>query len=295
MAFDFTNNPDFFQKFYQRTFLQYLISQNVTFNYGQKSTIPLNSGKTIVWTRMTPLAVSTTPITNVDSPESAAMSDNQVEATLEEYGKPIDLKEFASLTAFSDPIDKATMLLNDHALKTLEMVNLSVLGAGTQIVYAGSVANEEALDGTKTPSKDNVRSIWAALAGKSVPTFTDGNYICLIHPDKILDIFTTDDLLKMLAGKPSVIEMGYSGVFSNVKFIITPNAPKTVNATSGKTVYKTIFFGPDAYGTVDLNGKSYELGFSNVDKMQRTKTVYWKGKHACARLDDDRIIVLKSN
>lgn len=294
MAFDFSNT-DFFQKFYNRVFLQYLISKNVTFDFGQKTSLALNSGKTVVWTRMTPLPVSTTPITNIETPESASMDSNQVEGTLEEYGKPIDLKELATLTAFSDPVDKAVMLLNDHALKTLEAVNFSVIGAGTQIVYAGDVANEELLDGTKKPSKENVRTIWSILSGKSVPTFMDGNYVCLIHPDKILDIFTSEDLMKMLAGKPAVIEMGYSGVFSNVKFIITPDAPKTVNATSGKTVYKTIFIGTDAYGTVDLNGKTYEIGFSNMDKMQRVKTVYWKGRHACVRLDEDRIVVLKSN
>ncbi len=295
MPFDFTNNPDLFPAYYEKVFLTYLRENVVTMAYGQKGTIGLNNGRVINWLRMSPLAVATTPITGLPTPSGVTPSNDKVTATLEEYGNLLDLDEFATLTSYYPVLREFADLLGENAVQTLEAINFAKLKAGTKVMYAGSVANQEALDGTKLISKSDIRALYARLRTLKVPTFSDGTYKCFIHPDKILNLFTDAELIQLAAAKPEAVEKGYIGTFCNVTFIETANAPIVTNATTEKNVYQTIVVGQNAYGVVDLNGKQFSLGFTRTDKMDRVQTQYWKGYYACERLEEDRVLRFESN
>lgn len=295
-AIDASTNPEFFPTYYQRLFLTTGAQHFVTDMYGQDIEIPANSGKKASWKKITIPAVEDVDLSNQPTPDPIGIGSDDVEATLTERGKVWSLDEMSELTSFWPLAAKTAEVAGIHAQRTLEFLNLKGLLTSTNVTYAKEVANRDALDGTKLLDKDFLLAKWALLDDAGVMPVEDGNYICFINPTKFLNIFSSDDLIRLAASDPSILKNGYAKVFGGIKFITSNNsALKTTNA-GGKTVYRSLIFGANAYGKVALNGrKGAKLTITNTDRMGRVKNIGWLGYHALAILDEDAVMVVESN
>jgi len=290
-----TTNPELFPQYYERKLLAYVKENLVSLNYGQKFSLPKNSGRTAVFTAFEPLPVSTTPITFQPTPTSgASISTRQVSVNVEEYGNYIDLDDFTDITSFVPLLDNAVDLLAYNAQQTLDKVAMNELTAGTNVLYAGGVANRDALDGTKTLTKAEIRKAVNLLERENIPKFSDGYYVCIIHPDKLLDLFTDSELITLAMASKDYLEKGVVGTFAGVKFISTTALPIVKNSTN-IDVYLTLVLGQNAYGIVDIDGNTLQTTFTNLDKLGRVKTVGWRAFFACKRLYEPAIVRIESN
>ena len=289
-----STNPELFPAYYNRKLLSFLQANLVVAQDAQPSSIPAGAGVSMQWLRMALLAVDTTPITGLPSPEGEDISNDNVNATCQEYGKSIDFYDYADLTSFYPLADANTMRLSINARQTLERIVFETIASGSNVYYAGGVADRDALDGTKYASKSDVRKLAAILESLNVPYFADGTYHCPIHPDMVLSLFTDDDLMKMAMAFPEAIKKGFIGQFANVSFFKTTNVPTVLNS-SNKVCYQSVVYGADAFGTPDIDGKSVSMRTTNVDRMGRVKTMSWVGYFAAKRLEEARIVRFETN
>ena len=288
-------NPEVFPTYYERKLLAYVKENLVSLNYGQKFSLPKNSGRTAVFTAFEPLPVNTTPITFQPTPaQGASISTRQVSVNVEEYGNYIDLDDFTDITSFVPILDNAIDLLAYNAQQTIEHVAIKELTNGTNVIYAHKVADRNALDGTKNLSKEDIRRAVNLLERANIPKFSDGYYVCFIHPDKLLDLFTDSELIALASVSKDYLEKGIVGTFAGVKFISTTALPIVKNATN-KDVYSTLVIGQSAYGIVDVDGNTLQTTFTNLDKLGRVKTVGWRAFFACKRLYEPAIVRIESN
>jgi len=291
-------NPELFPLYYEKKALEYVKANLVGLRYGQKFRLPSHSGRTAVFTRFEPLPVNTTPWTDQPTPQTgASMSTQQVQVPLQEYGNYIDLDEFTDITSFVPLVDHATDLLSYNAQQTLDTIVMKELTSGTNVLYAGGVSQRADLTGNQKITKTEIRKAVNLLRRQNIPPFPDGYYVCLIHPDKTLDLFTDQELIQLSYTKKEAVEQGFIGEFAGVKFITTTQLPVVPNgnANSPADVYLTVVFGQNAYGIVDLDGTSFRMVYTNTDKMGRVKTIGWKAYFAVKRLYEPAIVRIESN
>ena len=294
-----STNPELFPLYYEKKALEYVKANLVATKYGQLFRMPRNAGKTAVFTRFDPLPVNTTPLTNQPTPaEGASIATRQVQATIEEYGNYIDLDTFTDITSFVPLVDQATDLLAYNAQQTLDAVAMEELLGGTNVLYAGGATARDELTGDKPLTKAEIREAVRRLKRKNIPTFEDGYYVCLIHPDKLTELFTDQELISLAITKTDAFETGVVGVFAGVKFVETTQLPiLEVTDSNGKThpVYQTLIFGKNAYGVVQIDGNTFQMVYTNTDKLGRVKTIGWTAYFAAKRLMEDAIVRVESN
>lgn len=294
-----STNPELFPLYYEKKALEYVKANLVATKYGQLFRMPRNAGRTAVFTRFDPLPVNTTPLTNQPTPaEGASIATRQVQATIEEYGNYIDLDTFTDITSFVPLVDQATDLLAYNAQQTLDAVAMKELLGGTNVLYAGGATARDELIGDKPLTKTEIREAVRRLKRKNIPTFEDGYYVCLIHPDKLTELFTDQELISLAFTKKEAFETGVVGVFAGVKFVETTQLPiLEITDADGKThpVYQTLIFGKNAYGVVQIDGNTFQLVYTNTDKLGRVKTIGWTAYFAAKRLMEDAIVRIESN
>jgi len=293
-------NPELFPKFYDAKLLAYLKENLVTRRFAQRRSLPRNSGREIIFTRFEPLPPNTTPITFQPTPsEGKAFNTSQISVTVEEYGDYIELDEFTEITSFVPLLSEAVDQLAYQAQRTLDYLTMKEITSGTNVMYPNGKTAATDLTSDDKITKDLVRNAVAILKRNLIPPFPDGYYRCLIHPDKINDLFTVDDLINLqianAQGRPA--ESGVVAQFAGVKFVETTVAPtETVTNSNNQqiTVYKTVIFGQNAYGVVDVDGNSVQMVYTNLDRLQRVKTVGWKAYFAAKRLYEPAIVRLET-
>jgi N4-gp56 family major capsid protein len=291
-------NPELFPQYYERKLLAYVKQNLPVLDYGQKFSLPLNSGKTAIFTRFSPLPLAKTPITYQPTPATGAnLSTQQVSVSLDEYGNYIELDDFTNITSFTPLMDIAINRLSYNAKQSLHSIAMDELTAGTNVIYAGGVSSRDKLDGTKPLTKTEIRKAATLLKRNDIPPFADGYYVCFIHPDKVNDLFTDQDLIMLSMTKRDPIAQGYIGEFAGVRFIETTAMPIVPNGNSNSpaNVYQTLVVGSDAYGVVDLDGNTLQTTYANLDKLGRVKTVGWRAYFATKRLYEPAIVRIESN
>lgn len=285
-----TSNPELFPLYYERKLLSYVKENLLGLKFGQKFTMPMNSGRTAVFTRFQPLPPVTEPITNLPTPQQGAnISSQQIQATIQEYGNYIDLDEFTDVTSFTPVMDAAIDLLSYNAQQSLDRIVISELLTGTNVIYASGANSRAELTGNKTLTKTDIRKAVAQLMRNNIPTFPDGYYVCLIHPDKAINLFSDTELIQLASAKNQAFEKGLIGEFAGVKFYTTTALAPT------EGIYETLVIGQNAYGLVDVDSKTLQVVYTNLDKLGRIKTVGWKAYFAAKRLYDPAIVRIESN
>jgi len=289
-------NPELFPIYYERKLLQYVKENLVALKFGQKFSLPKNSGRQAVFTRFQPLPPVTNPITFQPTPPTgASMSAQQVTVQIEEYGNYIDLDEFTDITSFVPLVDAATDLLAYNAQQSLDRIAMKELTSGTNVIYAGGATRRSELI-NKPLTKTEIRRAVALLQRNNIPPFPDGYYACLIHPDKLLNLFTDQELIQLSIVKREATEKGYIGEFAGVKFYTTTTLPIVSNGgTIPQDVYITLILGQNAYGIVDIDSTTMQMVYTNVDKLGRVKTIGWKAYFAVKRLYEPAIVRIESN
>jgi hypothetical protein len=181
-------------------------------------------------------------------------------------------------------------LLAYNAKQSLHAVAMDELTAGTNVIYAGGATSRSGLIGTMKLTKAEIRQAATLLKRNDIPPFADGYYVCFIHPDKVNDLFTDQELIMLSMSRKEPIAQGYIGELAGVRFIETTAMP-----VLDGNVYQTLVVGSNAYGVVDLDGNTLQTVYSNLDKLGRVKTVGWKAYFAVKRLYEPAIVRIESN
>ena len=254
-------------------------------------------GSSVIFTIFSELAAATSTLTETSDVTAVAMADSQVTVTLAEYGNTVNTTAKLRGTAFLDVDATAANLIGYNAGLSIDTVVQSVLGAGTNVAYAsGGAAVPTSTVTVKADAiltANDIRKQTAALRSANVATF-NGYFMGYMHPDVSYDLRKETGNAAWNAPHVNMdtanIYNGEIGTFESVRFIETPRAPLSANASNGTSttgtidVYSTLIMGRQAlakaYSAIDGNGVVPKVVRGPVvDSLMRFNPIgwYWLG------------------
>lgn len=304
----FVSLPNEAQTFYNKHLLKVAEPLCAYRRHAQKTAVPKNSGKIVNWRDFKKFDVNPVPLTEGVVPDGMKFNVDKLEAEIKFYGAYAETTDQLQIFSIDDTIMAANKRLGLHAAESLDYLAGSEFCSGTSVFYAGGKTSRATLANDSTLAVEDIIKATQILKANSAPTI-DGSYFCIIHPHVVYDLMTylNDkgnnpfiDISKYVE-KENIIK-GEIGKLFGIRFIETPNAIKTTadGTDDGLPVYKTLIYGADALGCVDLAGGNLRtivkaLGSAGTaDPLDMKATIGWKAADACKILNQDNLIRIES-
>lgn len=286
--------------YYERVFLERAKVQLVNEQGAQKRTHPGNSGKSINFTRVEPLAISTTALSEGSNPSPCVMTASTVTATLAEYGAATIHTRLLSLTSIDEGMKETISTFGQNMGETLNALAGLALASGTAFfpnghnvstVTTGDVLNACAIR----------YAVQAQEIAKAIP-YDDGFYlgkttiqnkVSLLGDSTWVSAKTYSDVKDLYKGE--------MGELYQVRWLLngqTLSGNGNAGAAACTSVcYYSYVHGRDAFGAVRLEGDMPKLYISNQadsgNIAARATYIAWAGSYVAVRLNDNWIQVMK--
>ncbi|NLI54110.1 MAG: N4-gp56 family major capsid protein [Clostridiales bacterium] len=282
--------------FYDRTLLEIAKTRLVHASYGQKRSIPRNSGKRVEFRRyelFTPDANALVLEEGV-TPAGQSLAQSKIEAEVKQYGAYVEVSDLLDLTSYDPVLAESTELLGEQLGTVVEWVTRDAMCAGTNVQYANGKTNRLALEAgdklTVTEIRKAVRSLKKAKARMFNAT-SDGksrkpHFICICSPDATYDL--QSDALWQDVSKYSDVEQIYSGeigrlfgvvfVESTEAKVFSQSVLTTVAAHEAGSAVVTLSDMPESAALYLVAGSKIKIGsteytVSSADAADKTVTL----------------------
>jgi N4-gp56 family major capsid protein len=323
MATSTTSLTQTMQLYYDRVFLTRAMME-LRYDFGaQIRPIPMNSGKSIVWTRFSPLAVVTSALSEATNPSDVAMTGTQVSATLAEYGAFTTVSSLYSMTSIETGLKEHIEVHGQNAGESIDTLIRNVLALNGATSVTGPVSQSgTTIAGVQWPATVTAASTFSTvhttdtLTGleirRAVRTlkvnkaqkFDNGLYRGIISAEVAMDLMGNSEWLDAHRYTTSdAIERGVIGKLHGVEFVETNNGfyyssgGYSTSATNVSNIYFSFIFGKNAYGIVNLASISAPKvyvknpsGNSTDNPLDLFSTVGWKMPFACKTLNTAWIV-----
>lgn len=238
-----TANSAYFNKtFYDRKLLDTAKTRLVHASFGQKRSIPRNSGSRVEFRKyelFTPEESALT-LTEGVTPAGQSLSQSKVEAEVKQYGAYVEISDLLDLTGYDAVIADSAELLGEQLGTVVEWITRDAMCATTNVQYANGRAARSALLSTdkltvaeirkavRTLKKNKARSFCSAQDGSA----RKPHFICICSPDSTYDL--QSDALWQDVSKYSCAEQIYSGEIGRLFGVVF------VESTEGKVYTQTL-------------------------------------------------------
>lgn len=276
--------------FWDRDLIKHAKPNLIHDQFGQKRPIPAGRGKTIEFRKYSKLPKALTPLTEGITPKGQNFSVTAITATVEQFGAYIAMTDMLDLTAFDNNAKEVAQMLGEQAGLTSDTITRDIIQAGTNVSFVGTgVTKRTDITTDSTLTVHDVKLAQRKLARQNAPKI-DGNYVAIVHPDTVLDLWEDPDWIEMneYAGSTKLFE-GEVGKIFGVRFVETTEAKIWKDETCPVTedediipIYGTLVLGANAYGVTQINGKGIEtiakaLGSGGTaDPLNQRSTIGWK-------------------
>lgn len=304
------------QIFYDRVFLERAKTE-LRHDFGaQVKNIPLNSGKTVYFTRFTPLALATTALSEAANPTAVDMTASTVSAVLADYGAYTTVGSLYSLTSIEDGLREHVEIHGQNAGETIDRLIRTELNTGATVMLvstssggaAGSTTAISTIHTSDTLTGLEVRRVVRQLKVNKAPKFEGGMYRAIIGPHTAMDLMGNSEWLDAHRYTDTdAIKRGVVGKLHGVEFVESNDplyalsAGFSTSATNVANVYSNFFFGKEAYGVINLGSirapKVYvkNPGANSTDNpIDQFSTVGWKMPFVAKTLNSNWLINLKT-
>lgn len=288
-----------FPAWLEKTFLEPLRANLLFDQYGKKASLKKGQGSLLRWNRPTDLTVSTTALTEGETPDGSALAYSKVEATVAQYGRYIAIPDLVQIYAISEPLKDAAEILSFDARSLMDVLVRNEIDTNGTAQYADEQANAADVEASSAAILDAEELRIAAFNLKyaNVPTFEDDMYMGLINPSGEYDLLsetasgTAAEASKYTTMK--VVDKGTVGALYGIKLRRTTQV--RVDGANTHT-FKNLVFGKDAFGIVNLDGMGLQmiakpLGAGD-DPLNQRSTVGYKLAYVAKTLQASRIRVV---
>lgn len=297
--------------FYDKVFLERALLE-LRHDFGATvKNVPLNAGTTVYWNRFTPLAVSTTALSEASNPTAVDMTSTLVSAVLADYGGYTVVGSLYSMTSIDENLKEHVSTYGQLAGETIDTIirNVMFSGATAQLVSTATAASTYSNVHTSDVMTGlEIRKAVRTLKVNKAPKFEGGLYRGIIGPYVAMDLLGNSEWLDSVRYTTSdQIKNGVIGKIHGVEFVESNNAYYTASAGFSSSVntvaavFDTFVFGKGAYGTVSLGNttapKIYvkNPGANSTDNpIDQFSTVGWKMPFAAAVLNSNWLISIKT-
>lgn len=305
--------------FYDRNLLERADPIILHDKFGQSRLAPKKSSSTVKFRKYNALALATTPLTEGATPAGSQLSITDITATVAQYGDFVTITDMVQLTVEDAVITEATDVLGEQAGQSLDAVYRDIINAGTNVRYAGAVANRNLLTTGSKPTVTDLDAVLKTLKGQNAKYFTKmikgttavsttpirPAFWAIIHPDMtaIYEGLAGWKSVESYASQSEVMDSEV-GAYKNIRFVESTQA-KNFGANTHATpveVYSTLIIAQNAYGVVGLRGQRNietivkALGSSGTaDALNQRSTVGWKAVATAKILNDLWMVRLESS
>lgn len=264
--------------------------------------LPQNSGKTVYFNRMTPLAVATTPLTEATNPSDVDMTSTIVSATVAEYGNWTKVGSLYETTSIDVGLREHVDVHAQNAGETIDTLIKNELDGGgtTQVVNSLAVS---AVTATDIIDGYEVRKAVLTLKKNKAMPFENGYFRAIVPVSVAQDLRGDSEWLDAYRyTNTENIQNGLLGRLHGVEFFETNNETVAADDGSGNVdIYTTYVFGANAYGMVDIGSDSepkiiYKRPSDSdtSNPLNMFSTVGWKASFVAKVLNSAWLIELKT-
>lgn len=284
------------KKFLERAEYEYIFEQGA-----QMRTVPKSAGKTVVFTRHTPLATVTTALTEGVNPSEVNLTAVNVSATLAEYGNTVKISRFLSLVDIDQNNAEKIEVVGQNMGETLDELARNELFTGATAAFAGGKSALSAVAASDVLTVEEIQKVVRTLKKNKARRYQDrvAPWLGKVSPDTAFDLQRDEDFIRADVYDNGANKMykGELGKIAGVRLIESPN-PRTESSTT--TVYSNFFHGSDAFGAINLTEdkpKLYIIPHTKIDSGNpagRFSTVSWAGSYVAKTLNSSWLINLKT-
>jgi N4-gp56 family major capsid protein len=264
--------------------------------------LPQNSGKTVYFNRMTPLAVATTPLTEATNPSDVDMTSTIVSATVAEYGNWTKVGSLYETTTIDVGLREHVDVMAQNGGETIDtLIKNELDGGGTsQVVNSLAVS---AVTATDIIDGYEVRKAVLTLKKNKAMPFDNGYFRSIVPVSVAQDLRGDSEWLDAYRyTNTENIQNGLVGRLHGVEFFETNNETVAADDGSGNVdIYTTYIFGANAYGIVDIGTTSEPTiiykrpGASDTSNpLDMFSTIGWKALFVAKVLNSSWLIELKT-
>lgn len=246
--------------FYEKTFLARAEYEYIFAQGAQMRTQPANSGKTVYFTRHTPLATVTTALTEGTNPSEVNLTASTVSASLAEYGTSVKISRFLDLTSIDANNKEKIEVVGQNMGETLDELTRNELFTGATVQFAGAKAALTDLSASNTLTVAEIRKAVRTLKVNKARRYQENgkSWILKAGPYTTYDLTTDSTFLSadIYDNNADKLYKGELGTILGARVIESPNQK---SESSTVTVYSNFIHGADAFGTIDLVGDKPQL------------------------------------
>lgn len=287
--------------YYEKVFLARAEYEYVFKQGAQMKSMPANSGKTVNFTRHTPLATATTALTEGTNPSEVNLTATTVSATLAEYGNSVKISRFLSLTSIDSGNKEKIEVVGQNMGETLDQITRDELFTGATAQLGGGKAALTAIAASDVLSASEIRKGVRTLKNNKARAYSGGNYSWVMKtgPFPAYDLMGDSTFVQAdtYDNAAKNIYRGDLGILYGTRFWESP-VQKTTSSTT--TVYSNFLHGSDAFGCVDLEADKpqlYIIPHTKVDSGNpagRFSLVSWATSYVCKTLNASWLLDIKT-
>lgn len=270
--------------FYNKNLLKRALATLVFYKYGTKKPIPRNSGNKINFRGFSPLAPSTTPLTEGVTPDGKKNEIYEIESTLQQYGDYVEYSDVLDLVGIDPYVTETTDVLGEQAGESIDTIIREKIITGTNVQYAGGKTSTATITSADKISADEIKKAVRTLKKNKTKPCAGAYYIGIIDPDVAFDLMSDPlwlDVSKYNGGEN--IMDGEIGKLMGVRFIETTQVAVKAGS-SGVSVHCCMILGKDAYAITDIKNSAKKpsvfvkaLGSGGTsDPLNQRGTIGWK-------------------
>lgn len=263
----------------------------------------------VVWAKFPALSLTPSQATLIDgvTPNDQAFTATTITATSLQYGIYVIITDILKDRALFNVSMIAAGLLGDNMARIVDnVIQNEVIDNATKRLYAATTAggvraaNRASLGATNLLFTYDIAEAASYLASMNVPKI-GGAYISIMNP-LVSHHLTTETgagglltIRQYTQAGQEMIYRGEMGMIHGVRMIVSANVKSYASTV---TVYPTIVFGGQAYGTTELQSlKTIIKGFGSAgtsDPGDQRMTIFVKKAFAVKILNDNAIVVIES-
>jgi N4-gp56 family major capsid protein len=307
MASTTTGLSNLMSTFYDKVFLE-RAKNELRYDFGATvKKAALNQGKSIIFNRLTPLALVTAALTEAANPAEVAMTSTQVTATLAEYGTYTTIGSLFKMTSIDDDLKEHVEVHGQNAGESIDnLLRLELSAGGTRQLVAtqAAVSSTSAIHTSDVITGLEIRKAVRTLKLAKAPRFPGAMYRGIIGPQVAMDLFGASEWLDAHRYTTSdAIERGVIGKLHGVEFVESNNPTVTLSGgfststTDVANTYETYVFGRGGYAMVSLDSFSAPKIYvknpgagDTSNPLDLWSTVGWKMPFAAKTLNSSWII-----
>lgn len=287
--------------YYEKVFLDRAEYELVLKEGAQMRTHPANEGRTVNFTRYSPLTIITDPLGELSNPVTCAITACTVAMTLSEYGLTTIHSKLLTLVSIDSGMKEKVELVGQNMGESLNRLVRNELQNGT--AYYGNGHHVASFTAGDTLDACDIRQMTKALELAKAKPYKDGMYMGKTDPISKYNLI--GDATWVNAKTYSAVKDLYKGEMGElyqVRWLLNKDVSSGTEAAStasSTTVrYYTYVHGDNAFGCYDLAQDKPRLYIlpNQVDSNSpagRVSYISWAGSYATKLLNSDWVIAAR--